>query len=200
MVVVGLAPVWARYGALAPGHGHGGSAAEVPAFLARADAYTAEHALDDGAVEAVPGDEPIPVVVRQFGFQPRELRLRTGERYVIELMSIDVIHGFSLYAGDGSVNAQLVPGEPVRIEVVPTRPGRYLVLCNEYCGVGHHVMSGVFVVEGDAIDPAAIEEPGHDEDAGHEGGDGGHEAPADDHGAAGETPAQEQEEHGGDDH
>ena len=169
LVVVGVAPVWARYGALAPGHGHGGGdPVDAAAFEARAHAYAEAHSLPDGSVEGQPGPEPVPVILRQFGFQPRELRLRTGERYTLELLAVDVMHGFSLQAGAGSVNALVVPGQPTRLEFVPTRPGRYLVVCNDYCGLGHQAMSGAIVVEGEAVDPAQLQDAGHDAEGGHE--------------------------------
>ena len=30
----------------------------------------------------------------------------------------------------------------------PTNPGKYSILCNEYCGIGHHTMTGkIYVTE-----------------------------------------------------
>ena len=155
LVVVALTPVWAMYGALAPGghgeHGGGDGAFDITAFVEQALDYTRRHETSDGIVEAPPG-EMVPIVAQQFGFMPRELRLQTGETYELEVVSKDVIHGFSLQQGAGSLNAVLVPGTPTRITLTPMQPGEFLLLCNEYCGLGHQVMSGRIVVEGPPVE------------------------------------------------
>ncbi len=166
LVVVLLAPVWAAYGALVPGgHGgeHGGMVFDVDAFAAAAARYAAAHTLPDGSVMAVTG-EPIPILAQQFGFTPRILKMRTGETYSLEIASKDVIHGFSLQAGLGSLNAVLVPGSMTPLEITPTQPGEYLVLCNEYCGLGHQVMSGRILVEGPPVDRDNLPTPTGSED------------------------------------
>lgn len=166
LVVVALTPVWAAYGALVPGEEHGGGhgagedAFDTAAFVQRTLDYASQHGTTDGAVEAMPG-EPVPMVAQQFGFLPRELRLRTGETYVLDVVSKDVIHGFSLQQGAGSLNAVVVPGTPTRITLTPTQPGEYLLLCNEYCGLGHQFMSGRIIVEGPAVQPDSMEMDGH---------------------------------------
>ncbi|MBI3978629.1 MAG: cupredoxin domain-containing protein [Chloroflexi bacterium] len=155
LLVIVLVPVWAAYGALALADDHGGHAVDVAAFLARSRAYAEMHRLDDGSVQGV-ADVPIPMAVMQFGYQPNLLRLRTGETYVLEMVAMDVTHGVSLQMGSGSLNAALMPGMVTELKVTPTQPGEYLFLCNEYCGVGHHAMSGRIVVEGPPISPDAV--------------------------------------------
>jgi cytochrome c oxidase subunit 2 len=31
--------------------------------------------------------------------------------------------------------------------VVPTEPGEFHIVCNEFCGVGHHLMVGKIIVK-----------------------------------------------------
>jgi cytochrome c oxidase subunit II len=62
--------------------------------------------------------------------------------------TLDVNHGFSLYAPDGQLVAQTqaMPGYMNRLRVTFDRPGTYTVLCLEFCGMSHHRMRGVVEV------------------------------------------------------
>jgi cytochrome c oxidase subunit II len=58
--------------------------------------------------------------------------------------TLDVNHGFSLYAPDGHLVAQTqaMPGYVNRLRVMFDQPGTYTVLCLEFCGMSHHRMRG----------------------------------------------------------
>jgi len=62
--------------------------------------------------------------------------------------TLDVNHGFSLYAPDGSLMAQTqaMPGYVNRLRVAFDKAGTYTVLCLEFCGMSHHRMRGVVEV------------------------------------------------------
>jgi cytochrome c oxidase subunit 2 len=62
--------------------------------------------------------------------------------------TLDVNHGFSLYAPDGALLAQTqaMPGYVNRLRVLFDKPGTYTVLCLEFCGMSHHRMRGVVEV------------------------------------------------------
>jgi cytochrome c oxidase subunit 2 len=63
--------------------------------------------------------------------------------------TLDVNHGFSLYAPDGHLVAQTqaMPGYMNRLRVTFDQPGTYTVLCLEFCGMSHHRMRGVVEVK-----------------------------------------------------
>ena len=63
--------------------------------------------------------------------------------------TLDVNHGFSLYAPDGHLVAQTqaMPGYVNRLRVTFDQPGTYTVLCLEFCGMSHHRMRGVVEVQ-----------------------------------------------------
>ena len=63
--------------------------------------------------------------------------------------TLDVNHGFSLYAPDGHLVAQTqaMPGYVNRLRVTFDQPGTYTVLCLEFCGMSHHRMRGVVEVD-----------------------------------------------------
>jgi len=54
--------------------------------------------------------------------------------------SADVIHGFEVVGTNA--NAMVVPGEVSELTVKVEEPQEYGLICNEYCGAGHHVMEG----------------------------------------------------------
>jgi cytochrome c oxidase subunit 2 len=78
------------------------------------------------------------------------LRLQAGAEYVLHLSSTDVNHGFSLYPLN--VNFQVVPGYDYGLRIQPTEPGEFNIVCNEFCGIGHHMMVGKVVV----VPPAGL--------------------------------------------
>ncbi len=76
------------------------------------------------------------------------LKLRKGARYTLHISSLDVNHGFSLYPVN--VNFQIVPGYGYGLRVTPTEAGDFRILCNEFCGIGHHMMLGRVIVTDEA--------------------------------------------------
>jgi cytochrome c oxidase subunit 2 len=95
--------------------------------------------LDDGSVLVV-------VVAELYQFRPEIVRVPAGVPVRFRLTSPDVIHGFQI-AGT-NVNAMVAPGYVSETTVTFDRPGEYLVVCNEYCGLSHHLMQGRVVVTG----------------------------------------------------
>ena len=78
-------------------------------------------------------------------FLPGEIRVPRGRPVTFRITSPDVIHGFQIVGTN--VNATVVPGYVTQVTTTFPRAGEYLVVCNEYCGVGHHLMSSKLIVE-----------------------------------------------------
>jgi cytochrome c oxidase subunit 2 len=81
------------------------------------------------------------------------LRLQKGASYTLHLSSADVNHGFGLYPINS--NFQVVPGYDYGLRVTPTEAGDLRIICNEFCGIGHHLMVGRILVEDSAAAVAA---------------------------------------------
>jgi len=146
-----IIPMWAVYGVLFPkegGHGaHGaGEILVASEFEEKTARFIEEHQLPDGSVRAEQG-KPIYVVAKQYTFTPNTIRLRTGEQYDLQMLSTDVVHAFSVQMGDTSYNAVVMPKMVTALKLKPTKPGTYLVVCNEYCGIGHDFMYFSIIVE-----------------------------------------------------
>ena len=72
------------------------------------------------------------------------LELKKGETYRFHLSSLDWQHGFSLQPAN--INIQVVPNYEHVFTLTPNASGEYSVICNEYCGIGHHLMIGKILV------------------------------------------------------
>ena len=98
-----------------------------------------------GVRQVGPGRYEAVVVAQTWAFIPSEIRVPAGAEVTFTTTSIDVIHGFDI-AGT-SVNVMLIPGQVSRVTHRFDRRGEHLLLCHEYCGLGHHTMSGKVIVE-----------------------------------------------------
>jgi cytochrome c oxidase subunit 2 len=59
------------------------------------------------------------------------------------LTSTDVVHGFQIVGTNG--NTMILPGYVSQF-TTSFEPGEYLITCNEYCGLGHHMMAATLIV------------------------------------------------------
>lgn len=72
------------------------------------------------------------------------LRVPKGSTVLFQVTTKDVVHGFQV-AGT-NVNMMVEPGHISRFEAVMKKAGTYTIVCNEYCGIGHHQMFGTVEV------------------------------------------------------
>jgi cytochrome c oxidase subunit II len=117
-------------------------------------AFIDEYQVDelDGVPVVAPPPGNVYLQASQFQFRP-VLQLEQGETYRLLVSSTDVQHGLSLQPEN--LNFQVLPGYLYVIEITPNWPGEYPMLCNEYCGLGHHLMTGRIIVTGDDEEGAA---------------------------------------------
>ena len=77
-----------------------------------------------------------------------EAHIPMGRPVKFLLRSKDVLHDFAV--AQFRVKMDLVPGMNTFLWLTPTKNGRYEILCEELCGVGHHTMRGAVIVEDQA--------------------------------------------------
>src|SRR5574342_453315 len=87
----------------------------------------------------------VVMTLQAFSFNPGNIEVPAGSTVHFTLTSKDVVHSFEV-AGT-NLNAMVVPGHIQKITQKFDKPGTYLVLCNEYCGAGHQVMSTTITVK-----------------------------------------------------
>jgi cytochrome c oxidase subunit 2 len=91
------------------------------------------------------GSALVTVVAEMFAFDPDPIEVPLGRPVTFRITSTDVIHGFQVVGTNA--NAMVLPGYVTEFTVTFHEPGERLVLCNEFCGLLHHEMQGVLLVE-----------------------------------------------------
>ena len=100
-----------------------------------------------GSVLAQGGAGPrvIAITARRFRFEPAEIMLKVGEPVLLEMSSLDFIHGMNI--PDLAQRYDLQPGRVTRIALTPSQPGVIDFVCDNFCGDGHEEMHGRLVVQ-----------------------------------------------------
>ena len=92
-----------------------------------------------------PESRRIDVIARRFAFEPSEIEVTTGERIELSIKSADGVHGIEIK--QLKLKRQIPRGDTaIRIEFTAPAPGRYPIVCSEYCGANHEDMKGALVV------------------------------------------------------
>ncbi len=160
MVLFAMMPFWHLKG----GQNPSGTRARVEpeAFRARVTEFVEEYRVGEASgipIVAPPPGSDIYLMGQMWLWYP-VLRLQQDAEYTLHLSSVDVNHGFNLYPFN--VNFQVVPGYDYALSITPTEAGDFRVVCNEFCGVGHHAMLGRIIVDppgtqvGSAVPEAAV--------------------------------------------
>lgn len=119
-------------------------------FEERTNEFVAKYQIREEGDTGVPVVKPEPggdayMLARTFEWWPI-LELEKGKQYRLHLSSLDLQHGFSLQPVN--MNIQVHPGLEHIVTITPLEIGSYGVVCNEFCGLGHHVMTGrIYVVD-----------------------------------------------------
>lgn len=159
LVLFAMMPFWHARG----GQNPSGIRARVEpaAYIARVQQFVRDYGTgesDQGIpIVAPPPGSDIYLLAAQFQWTPI-LQLQQDVEYTLHLSSLDVNHGFNLFPFN--VNFQVVPGYDYGLKVTPTEAGEYRIVCDEFCGIGHHIMVGRVIVEGTPAGDVAIAEGG----------------------------------------
>lgn len=94
-------------------------------------------------VEPSPGGD-VYLVGRMWSWYPI-LKLKKDQEYRLHISSTDLQHGFSLLPM--SMNFQILPGYDHVLTITPTSSGEFEIICNKFCGIGHHLMTGRIIVD-----------------------------------------------------
>ncbi|MCF6320542.1 MAG: hypothetical protein L3J32_02090 [Rhizobiaceae bacterium] len=118
-------------------------------------------------------DRILTVVTFQWGFvfitEDDEISrnaavVKPGERVLFKIVTNDVIHGFNIPVA--RITAEIDPGDVRELWIrAPDTPGKYLIQCVNYCGVGHAQMKAWLVVlNKDGEVPTAVLKNGENSD------------------------------------
>jgi cytochrome c oxidase subunit 2 len=116
-------------------------------YQAKVDAMVEQYKIGEEAgipVVKPPAGSDVYMLGRLWQWYPI-LELEKNQSYRLHLSSMDWNHGFSLQPVN--INLQVVPGYEMVLTVTPDTSGEFTVVCNEFCGIGHHLMLGKIYVK-----------------------------------------------------
>jgi cytochrome c oxidase subunit II len=115
-------------------------------------------------------DRIYTVVAFQWGFafinEEEEISrnaavVKPGEKVLFRVVSNDVIHGFNIPVAQ--ITAEIDPDDARELWITaPDKPGKYLIQCVNYCGIGHSQMKAWLVVSAGDMETASITTTGGD--------------------------------------
>jgi len=144
MVLFAMMPLWHAKGGQNPSGIR--STVDPTEFKQRTDRFIEEYGVEDDSdypTVAPPPGSDLYLLGQKWAWVPA-MRLQAGASYTLHISSLDINHGFGLYPAN--INFQVVPGYDYALRITPNKPGEYYIVCNEFCGIGHHSMLGKIVV------------------------------------------------------
>lgn len=90
----------------------------------------------------------VNAIAEQWSWTIDRTELPLNQPVVFAVTSRDVNHGFGVYDSDLRLLTQIqaMPGYVNMLHFTFTRPGKYRILCLEYCGLIHHDMMAELTV------------------------------------------------------
>jgi len=113
------------------------------------EVYDSEEFSSAGVETRPDGSVLVTMVAEMFFFDPDQVVVPAGKPVTFRVTSPDVIHGLEIVGTN--VNSMVIPGYVSELTITFHRPGEYLMVCHEYCGVLHHEMQGVVIVEEEGV-------------------------------------------------
>ena len=111
---------------------------------AMVEQYTVREESGYPVVHPPPGSD-VYLIARLWQWWPI-IEFEKDQSYRLHISSMDWGHGFSLQPVN--INLQIHPGYEMVLTVAPNQAGEFGVVCNEFCGIGHHTMIGkIYVTE-----------------------------------------------------
>lgn len=98
-----------------------------------------------GVRQVAPGRYEVVMTGQIWSFTPNVIEVPRGAEVTFVVTTPDVIHGF--HVEQTRINMMLIPGQITKNRHRFDTPGEYVIMCHEYCGVGHHTMYGKVVVK-----------------------------------------------------
>jgi cytochrome c oxidase subunit II len=87
----------------------------------------------------------ISITAKRFEFTPNQITLKRGEPVTLHVSALDRDHGF--YQKDLKIDLDLSPEHESVVTITPEKAGRFVVICDNFCGSGHGNMKMVINVE-----------------------------------------------------
>jgi cytochrome c oxidase subunit 2 len=89
-------------------------------------------------------EQVIHLTAKKFEYSPSEITVKKGQPVVIEIVSLDRKHGFTIPGL--KVRSDVKPGAQNVVRFTPDKAGTFNFHCDLFCGTGHEGMAGTLVV------------------------------------------------------
>ncbi|HUH85232.1 MAG TPA: cupredoxin domain-containing protein [Stellaceae bacterium] len=96
------------------------------------------------AAESHGEEQHVSMLAMKFDYLPDTITVKKGKPVVLELSTLDRIHGFDV-PGLG-LRTDIPPGPPTILRFTPKKAGTYNLHCDNFCGDGHEGMTGQIIV------------------------------------------------------
>jgi len=93
---------------------------------------------------SAPAQQVIHLTAKKFEYSPNEITVKKPRPVVIEIVSLDRKHGFTI--PDLKVRSDVKPGAENVVRFTPDKAGTFNFHCDLFCGSGHEGMAGTLVV------------------------------------------------------
>jgi len=107
-----------------------------------------DFAITDLPVVSAGADQPtakiIRIIAKKFEYSPDKITLKKGVPAVLELTSLDRLHGFNCPGLD--IRSDVAPDKVAKVAFTPDKTGTFEFHCDVFCGVGHGEMTGTITV------------------------------------------------------
>ncbi len=87
----------------------------------------------------------IKITAKKFEYSPNSIKIKKGIPVILELTSLDRLHGFN--CPRLGIRTNIEPGKVSRVRILAQRAGVYEFYCDVFCGSGHEEMTGKIIVE-----------------------------------------------------
>ena len=87
----------------------------------------------------------IKITAKKFEYSPSSIKIKKGVPVILELTSLDRLHGFN--CPKLGVRTNIEPGKVNRVRILAQKAGVYEFYCDVFCGSGHEEMTGKIIVE-----------------------------------------------------
>jgi cytochrome c oxidase subunit II len=101
--------------------------------------FNASSSFADGS------EQVIRITAKKFEYSPQEIKVKKGVPVVLELTSLDRLHGFNCPELD--IRSDINPGQIATVRFTPQQIGIFDFFCDNFCGDGHDNMTGKIIVE-----------------------------------------------------
>lgn len=90
-------------------------------------------------------DVRIPVSMKKYVITPNVIRVKSGQRVELDVITTDVQHGLDIPAL--SIKQPVQPGHTTTVYFTAPAKGEYAMTCGVICGPHHDDMTGKLVVD-----------------------------------------------------